>query len=773
MSFNPYNIDLPVTEIISDVQHQLQENQTLIISAPPGAGKSTLLPLTLMNEPWLKGKKILMLEPRRLAAKTIAERMSALLNDSLGNTVGYRIRFETRVSDQTKIEVLTEGILTRMIHGDKTLEDVGMVIFDEFHERNIHADVAMALCREVQQVYRPDLKIVVMSATLNIPQLKEKFKAPVVESKGRQYPVDVIYTGGQDEVVLPELTARTVHKAIKEKQGDVLVFLPGEGEIRKCMDLLKKELKGFAILPLYGQLPPGKQYAAIMPDKQGRRKVVLATSIAESSLTIEGVSVVVDTGYGRTQKFDPMSGLSGLQTIKISKDSADQRAGRAGRLGPGTCYRMWNEADHYRLAEHRTPEILEADLCALMLDLSHWGIIDPNQLTWVTPPPKSAVITARETLEHLSAIEDGKITAHGKAVHQLPCHPRIGHMLLMAQQADSLSLATDIAALLEEKDPLSRVREAGVDINARIDVLRKYRKEQGKGRLLGRVERIAHSYRKMFNIEADNEAHDPYETGVLLAYAYPERIACARPGNNSQFQLANGKYASFSHKDDLAYEPWLVIANLNAREDTGKVFLASPLNPKDLAPLVKQKEVVKWDPEDGELSATLDLSIGNIVLKSQPLPAPDEEHSKVRAISDAIRKEGKSLLAFNEKVIQWQNRVLSLRKWRPQEGWPDVSTHALLLTNYDWLGKYLKSINTPDELKALKLLDILSVFLDDEQKRLLDELAPTTITASSGTVVMLTYNPEGAPPYVKTAEEDVPKNEELFINEGKTLVRIV
>jgi ATP-dependent helicase HrpB len=334
-----------------------------------------------------------------------------------------------------------------MIHSDNSLEGVGMVIFDEFHERSIHADVAMALCREAQQVLRPDLRIMVMSATLDMPQLTKLLNSPMVQSQGKQYPVDIVYTGETDEFLLPEMTARTILKAVREKEGDVLVFFPGQGEIKKCEELLKKDLRDFAIHPLYGQLTPAQQHSAIMPNKQGKRKIVLATSIAETSLTIEGIKIVIDTGFGRTSKFDPNSGLSRLETVKISKDSADQRAGRAGRLSPGICYRMWSKSIHESLSDHRSPEILEADLAPLLLDMAQWGIMDIQQLTWLSVPPKGTLAQASDTLHQLEALENGKITAHGKKIHSLPCHPRIAHMLLWAEENDMLDLATDVAAI--------------------------------------------------------------------------------------------------------------------------------------------------------------------------------------------------------------------------------------------------------------------------------------------------------------------------------------
>ena len=558
LPFDPFKIDLPVTEIIPQVRKYLSEQNTLIVNAPPGAGKSTLLPLALLEQDWLHGKNIIMLEPRRLAAKTIAARMASLLDEEVGQTIGYRIRFESRISSKTKIEVVTEGILTRMLHHDNALENVALVIFDEFHERSLHADLAMALCREAQQVLRPDLRIMVMSATLNMPQLTALLKAPVAESKGKQYPVEIIYTNDSDEMLLPELTARTVMKAAKENEGDVLVFLPGEGEIRKCEELLKGSLDNFSIHPLYGQLSQQEQLLAIMPNKFGKRKVVLATSIAETSLTIEGIRIVVDTGFARTSRFDPKSGLSRLETIRISKDSADQRAGRAGRLSSGVCYRMWTMATHNRLTEHRVPEIMEADLTSLVLDMAQWGVSDIQQLTWLTPPPKASVNQATETLEEIGAIEKGKITTHGKQIHSLACHPRIAHMLLMAKEIPMKQLATDIAAVLEERDPLPR--ESGIDLNLRIEALRRARNNNPTGNKFGRIEKVAASYRKMLNLGLNNGPIDPFDTGLLLAYAYPERIAFARPGNNAQFQLANGKYAAAGHKDDLAHQPWLAVA---------------------------------------------------------------------------------------------------------------------------------------------------------------------------------------------------------------------
>jgi len=454
LKFDSTKIDLPIVEVIPEIKEQLFSDNRLIIHAPPGTGKSTIVPLALLNEPWLADKKVIILEPRRLAARSIAVRMADLLSEKVGETVGYRIRFDNVISDKTRIEVVTEGILTRMLQSDNALEKVGVVIFDEFHERNLFGDLALALSLESQQVLRDDLRIIVMSATLDVSSLSQLLNSKVVRSEGRQYPVEIKYTGDSDMYMIPELTARIVSKALNDEDGDILVFLPGEGEIRKCESILKGKVRNVQIHPLFGQLNASKQYAAIMPDKQGRRKIVLATSIAETSLTIEGVKVVVDSGYDRTMRFDSRSGLSRLETIEITKDSADQRAGRAGRLGPGVCYRMWTNAGHHQKTEHQKPEIEDADLASLMLDIAKWGVNDIESLYWLTLPPKGHVRQAKNVLHQIDALESGNITEHGKQLSKIPCHPRIAHMLVKAEDEGLSSLAIDVAAVLEERDPL-------------------------------------------------------------------------------------------------------------------------------------------------------------------------------------------------------------------------------------------------------------------------------------------------------------------------------
>jgi ATP-dependent helicase HrpB len=778
MSFDYKNTQLPVAEIIPEVQQKLKEHTTVIIGAPPGAGKSTLLPLCLFEETFLAGKKIIMLEPRRLAARSIAMRMAELLNEEVGQTVGYRIRFENRVSAQTKIEVVTEGILTRMLQSDNALEQVGLVIFDEFHERNLQADLALALCREAQQVLRPDLRIMIMSATLNIPQLQSLLNAPVIESKGRQYPVDVIYTNDADEYLLPELVAQTIARAVKEHDGDVLAFLPGEGEIRKCEEILNTQLLNLkservtsssvilsgvegrlegsrstiSIHPLYGMLPHNEQYAAIMPNKQGKRKIVLATSIAETSLTIEGISIVVDSGFGRRSRFDPASGLSRLETLRISKDAADQRAGRAGRLSAGVCYRMWTKATQERMAEHRVPEMMEADLCALVLELSKWGTEDINNLCWLTLPPKNNLQQAYDTLQQIGALEQTKITEHGKQVHQLACHPRIAHMLLLAETTAMKALGCDIAGILEERDPLPK--DSGIDLNIRIEALRRARSHNAFTNKWKRIEKNAASYRKLLNLEADNSYVDAYETGLLLAYAYPERIASAKPGNNAQFQLANGKIAAAGHKDDLAHEAWLAVANMDLRDGLGKIFMAAPLNPKDLIHLVKEKQNISWDTRKGGLIASNELKIGSIVLKSNPIKNPDSE-LVIEAICNAIKTEGESLLEFTDAFTQLQHRIGSLAQWHPDEQWPQTNTTYLLQNAKEWLGPYVKDIRKVEELKRLDVYEALLHSLTWEQQQLLEQLAPAKLEVPSGSKIRIEYFANGSQPIIAVRLQEV------------------
>lgn len=744
MKLQTSTLEFPIVGAIPEIKEKLQLENTLILSAETGAGKSTIIPPSLLEEPWLKGKKIILLEPRRIAARTIAARISDLLQTKLGDEVGYRIRFDTRVSEHTKIEVVTEGILSKMLQNNDSLEEIGMVIFDEFHERSIHSDVALALCREIQEVLRPDLRILIMSATLNRDALSDLLKAPSIHCKGRQFPVEVNFGTGVDLSVLPTLVAQKILECLPKHEGDILTFLPGEGEIKKVHELLKYKAKGAQIHELYGQLSPNKQFAALLPNQEGKKKVVLATSIAETSLTIEGIEVVIDCGYTRTQTFDAKSGLSRLETLPITIDAADQRSGRAGRMGPGICYRLWSKTDHSRLRKERTPEIVDADLSSLVLELKSWGISSIENLKWMNPPSNSKIQAAEELLENIECLENNKITSHGKAVNALPCHPRIGHMLLQAEIDGSSLLSCDLAAILEEKDPLPK--DSGADINLRIEALRRQRKTGVLSGRFRRIEKIASSYRKMLKLEkASNDHINPYETGLLLVYAYPERIACARPGNNAQFQLSNGRLAMIGHKDDLAHESWLAAAHVDARDGMGKIFLASVLNPKDLLPRVKEVRRVFWDEDKGAISGKTELKIGSIVLKSTLIDSISSEEVE-QTLIETLKSNGENLLNWGEDVVQWQYRVESLKKWNNNMPWPEVSTAYLMENISNWLKPYLAGIKKVQELKILKIKEILTNHLTAEQQQALEKLAPEKIKVPSGSFIKIKYQPNGEIP---------------------------
>ncbi len=768
--FNPSSFDLPVAEIIPAVKKSLSATPTLIIQAPPGAGKSTLLPLALLDEPWLAGKKILLLEPRRLATKSIAQRMANMLGDELGQTVGYRIRFDTCVSASTRLEVITEGILTRMLHQDNALEEVGMVIFDEFHERNLFSDVGLALCREVQQVIREELRIVLMSATIDSEQLSKLLQAPVIQSKGRQYPVEVNYLQEVDEYTIGENAARQIIPLTKQHSGDFLVFLPGQGDIRKAEEVLKRALPSDLIVPLFGQLNFSEQQRAILPHPSGKRKIVLATDIAETSLTIEGVTVVVDTGFVKSNRFDARSGLSKLELHRISKDSADQRSGRAGRLAAGHSYRLWSKGTQAQLADFRIPELLDADLTSLVLDMLVWGKKDIRSMTWLNPPPISALVSAEKVLEAIEGLDQGNLTSHGKELHQVPAHPRIAHMLLYAKKANLLPLATDIAAILEEKDPLAS--QSGVDLNLRIEGLRRFRGQVNGAFAYKKIDKVAGQYRKLFSVVPENSPVDPWATGLLLAYAYPERIAAARPGNNAQFQLANGKIAQLGHKDDLAHESWLAVAHLDARDGMGKIWMAAPLNPKDLAPMLKTKEVLEWDRKKGGLQAHAEIRIGAIVLGNRPLPKVNPELA-IQLLLETLKEEGRFLLDWSDSVLSLISRVRSIAIWHPEQNWPNWDVDSLCANAENWLEPYLMGITKNEELKKLNLSQFLYHSLSHEQQQDLEKKAPSSLQVPSGSEIQIIYQEDGSAPRLAV------RLQELFgmletpkVNEGRNPILI-
>ncbi len=742
------------------------------MQAPPGAGKSTVLPLHLLNESWLHEKKMIMLEPRRLAARSVAMRMAEELNEEAGATVGYRVRFESVVSKQTRIEVVTEGILTRMIQTDNSLEDVGLVIFDEFHERSLQADLALALCYQAQQLLRDDLKILIMSATLEGEKISTLFNnAPIITSTGKQYPISFHYLALEKDVKIAVATTRVVRKALREQSGDMLVFLPGAGEIQRVQSALEEENVSALVVPLYGDLPFKKQQEAILPHPQGLRKIVLATSIAETSLTIEGITTVIDSGYSRAPRFDPRSGLTRLETIRVTRDAADQRAGRAGRLGPGVCYRLWSEATHHQLLPTRQPEILEADLASLILELANWGIQNLNELTWITLPPEGAVMQARELLHQLDALENNKITTRGKEMLKLPTHPRIAHMLLSVTKPIEVCLATDIASILEERDPLPK--EAGADLSLRVEVLRKWRSGErvsAERNVLDRIERLASSWRRIFKLQTNNANPVDAEVGKLVAEAYPERIARQLEKQGVRYKLANGRVVRLPEHDPLHRETWLAVAQLDAGSGEGKIFLAAPLNEDDLLHRATESEVVKWDAERGMITAQLEKRIGNVVLSGRTVSKiPDEQRIKI--LCEAVREEGLKLLGWDDVQREWQARVSSLRTWRPEENWPDVSDENLLKSTEAWLAPYLINVSKRNDFQRLELQNIMTGLISWELTSKLDKLAPSRLQVPSGSFIKLHYFTDGRPPVMEVRlQEMFGLLETPTINEGRTKI---
>ena len=765
-------MDLPVLEVLPVLREMLSAHPVVILQAPPGAGKSTALPLQLLNEPWLAGRKMIMLEPRRLAAKSVAERMAQVSNEKVGDTIGYRIRFESRTGPGTRIEVVTEGILTRMIQTDSNLEEVGLLIFDEFHERSLQADLALALSLQVQHILRSDLRILIMSATLDTATLSLLLGgAPVVNSEGRQYPVKVTYASQESDKPVSVRLAQAVRRALREEEGDILAFLPGAGEIRRAMELLDEEPVGAVVVPLYGDLSFREQQEAILPRKD-ERKIVLATSIAETSLTIEGIRIVIDGGQSRVPRFDPRSGLTRLDTIRVTKDSADQRAGRAGRLGPGVCYRLWTEAVQRNLTPQRKPEILEADLAPMVLELRQWGAADPLGLQWMTPPPPGAVSQAVDLLLQLDAIDDVGITARGKEMVRLPTHPRIAHMLSLPglQQADK-ALASDVAAILEERDPLGK--DAGADLTLRAEALRRWRSGErvnaDRG-ALERIERLAANWRRILKVEADNKMPQDFEVGKLLMAAYPERIARQNNKQSEYFTLTNGLVVKLPPHDPLVYQAWLCAAQLDSGKGEGKIFLAAPVHEDDLVCLAKEQTAFAWDKTGGRVIGTSGLRIGNIALSSKPLTViPDAEAARV--ICQQIRESGLSLLGWGETETDVQARILSLRKWRPDDGWPDVSSEYLIQTLDSWLPPYLTDLRKEAELKKLDKVSILRGLLPWEMQKKLDALAPSRMEVPTGSMIQLRYDDAGSAPVLEV------RLQEMFglldtptVNEGKMKV---
>ncbi len=734
---------LPAYGIAGEVNRVLAARGCVIVTAPPGAGKSTVLPLTIA-EAFPQGKVIL-LEPRRVAARQVASRMAWLLGEQAGETVGYRIRLESRISPKTRVEVVTEGILTRMLLDDPALEGVGTVIFDEFHERSLTSDEALALTRQCRSLLREDLRIVIMSATIDTEVLSRTLDAPVVESEGKMFPVEIVHAKEEaDAFGCAALVAKTVLQAHRSHAGDILAFLPGEGEIRKAEELLTGQLGNTAVYPLYGLLSNDEQARAIAPSRPGERKVVLATPIAETSLTIEGVRVVVDSGLCRKMVFDPRSGLSHLETVRISLDMATQRTGRAGRVAPGICYRLWSTGTQARMAPIRTPEILEADLAPLVLDIAVWGEKDVESLPWLTAPPRPALMHARELLLSLGAIDtESSITARGKALSHLPCHPRIAAMLLCARTAPEKALAADLAALLEEKDPLAG--EGDVAVDRRLDALRRGRNT----RPWSRIARVARQYADLVHAPVDDSPVNPYDVGRLLTQAYPERIGKAWKEGVGTFQLAGGELVAVEPRDPLAGADWVVAASMHpSAGGVGKVFLAGVVAPEDLAAFTQERDVVFWDAKGGAAVARRGCRIGAILLWSKPLSGEVKEKLQV-VVCEAIARNGTSLLSFDDEAGNLQRRIGFVALRHPELELPAVDTEALCAAAREWGPLFVGGATTLAELKKIKLCEVIWSRLSYNQQQAVDRLAPTHITVPTGSQIRLEYRQGAEAPVLR------------------------
>ncbi|MFD1623724.1 ATP-dependent helicase HrpB [Azospirillum griseum] len=759
---------LPIDPVLPDLLAALESRGVAVLQAPPGAGKTTRVPLALLDQAWLGGGKILVLEPRRLAARAAARRMAAMLGESVGETVGYRVRLDTRVGPRTRIEVVTDGLFLRQLQEDPELPGVGAVLFDEFHERGIDSDLALALVQEARGALREDLRLVVMSATLDAGPVaallgdSARGDAPMVTSQGRAFPVETRHLdapppGGRIE----DAVAAAIRRALREDTGNALVFLPGTGEIRRVQSLLEKiDLGGDVVVaPLYGDLSAEAQDRAIAPAPPGQRKIVLATAIAETSLTIDGIRIVIDSGLMRVPRFDPRAGMTRLVTVKVSQASAEQRRGRAGRLEPGVCYRLWPEATHKALAPFSAPEILDADLAPLALELAVWGVADPAALCWLNPPPAPALAQARGLLAGLGAMTaDGAITPHGRRMAGFGVHPRLSHMMLTGRRLGHGALACLVAALLGERDILRAApgfRDA--DLRLRVDLLRG-EEQGGRGAARGlsldrgaaqQALKQARNWRRQLGLreEAGPTGGDSHAVGPLVALAYPDRIGQRRPGGApggvaAQYRLSGGRGAYFQDAEPLSAEEWLAVADLDGAARESRIFLAAPVALADLEELfadhIRLETIVAWDAREQAVLARRRRMLFALILKDERLANPPAG-AITAAMIEGVRALGLEVLPWSDELRSWRTRVAFLRQ-REGEEWPDLSDAALLATLEDWLAPFLDGVSRRAHLERVDLSNALRALLPWELKNRLDAEAPTHITVPSGSRVPIDYS---------------------------------
>lgn len=796
-----FHSGLPIDAALPELLAALAAHRAAVLQAPPGAGKSTVVPLALLDEPWARGKRLIMLEPRRLAARAVAQRMAHSLGQEVGRTVGYRMRMDTRVSRATRIEVVTEGVLTRMLQTDPALEGVAAIIFDEFHERSLQADLGLALALDARDNLAPDLKLLVMSATLDGAAVAELLgDAPIVTATGRTFPVESRFVGkglplmpGESRAGRPpqafgepeKVVAQIVQRALREEPGDVLVFLPGAGEIRRVQGLLEGAAldRSVRVMPLFGDLTASDQDLALQPSPAGTRKVVLATNIAETSLTIEGVRVVVDSGLVRRALFDPSTGMGRLETQRISRASADQRQGRAGRLEPGVCYRAWSEGSHATLAAFTPPEITAADLAPLALDLASWGVRDATSLRWLDAPPAAMLSSARDVLARLGALDaKGLITPHGRSMAALPAHPRLAHMMLKALELKAESLGADLAALLSERDVLRGPTD--VDVRSRLDLLRRESSARGADRnALSRAQRVAQDLARQLRVGtnpasrvSDESMHGSVtpdsdvetgsaalrrvgprqqsgasaDTGLLLAFAYPDRIGRRRPGGDGRYTLANGRGAHFAQVQSLGREEFIVAVDLDDRDRDARILLAAPLDRADierhLGDRLQRAEEVAWDSRGQCVVARQVLRLDELVIEEKPLRELPSDAIQA-AMLTGIRELGIAALSWTPEARDFQARMEFVREQQEasQGAWPAVDDEHLADSLDTWLAPWLEGVTRKDHLSRISLIDALRALLSWEQQALLDKLAPSHLEVPTGSRIRIDYLDESAP----------------------------
>lgn len=749
---------LPIDDALPALRAALRSHPSAVLQAPPGAGKTTRVPLALLDEPWLAGRSIVMLEPRRLAARAAARFMARTLGQTPGETVGFRVRGESRVGRGTRVEVVTEGILTRRLQHDPGLDGVGLVIFDEFHERSVHADLGLALALQTQAVLRDDLRLLVMSATLDgDPVAALLGGAPIVRSEGRAFPVDTRYLPRRAESRLEADVASAVQRALAADDGDVLVFLPGAGEIRRAAEALSRALTqpGVHVLPLYGDLSPVDQDRAIQPGAPGERKVVLATSIAQTSLTIDGVRVVIDAGLSRVPSFSPRMGMTRLETVRVSQASADQRRGRAGRLAPGVCYRLWAEHEHHHLLPHDPPEILNADLAPLALELAAAGIAEPAALRWLDVPPAAAFRQARELLAELGALDgDGRITAHGTRMAELGTHPRLAHLMLMGAALGAADRAVTVAALLEERDILrGEGAPPPADFTLRVEAMRgragiaHVAGARVDGAAAHRVRELARRWQsQLAGAVAPGAGGDPPDVGLLIAFAYPDRIAQRRAGQRTRYLLRNGQGAALGDAAAFGDAEYLAVAETDGGQPESRIYLAAPLTSAEVEARFADQIIIEdtyaWDEARGAIQARRVTRLGALVLREAPMAAPDAARV-AEVLARELLRRGVAGLPWSDDARSVRQRVAFLRAVDP--AWPDLSDEALAASAAEWLAPLLAGARRLDDVKRLDLAGALRGMLGREQRSALDRLAPTHVVVPTGSRIAIDYAAPEAP----------------------------